>query len=58
MCVCVCVCDIEKWYWLTYLQGRNGDSDIENGLMDTVGEGESGTNWENNTNIYTLPSVK
>ena len=26
--------------------------------MDTVGEGEGGTNWENNTDIYTLPCVK
>ena len=23
-----------------YLQGRNGDEDVENGLVDTVGEGE------------------
>ena len=26
--------------------------------MDTVREGEGGTNWENNTHIYTLPCVK
>ena len=26
------------------LQGRSGDADIENGLMDTMREGESGMN--------------
>ena len=25
------------------MQGRNGDAGVENGLVDTVGEGESGT---------------
>ena len=36
----------------------NGDSDIENGLVNTVGNGESGTNRESSIDIYTLPSVK
>ena len=27
-----------------YLQGRNREADMENGLVDTVGEGKSGTN--------------
>ena len=27
-----------------YLKGRNRDTDIENGLVDTVREGEGGTN--------------
>ena len=31
---------------------------IENGLADTVGEGEGGTNWESSIEIYTLPYVK
>ena len=30
-------CNLEKWYWLTYLQGRNRDIDAETELMDTVG---------------------
>ena len=34
------------------------DADVENGLVDTAGEGESGTNWEIRTDIYTLPRVK
>ena len=39
------------------MQGRNEDKDVENGLMDTVGEGESGTNGERSISIYTLSSV-
>ena len=31
---------------------------VENGLVDTVGEGEGGTNRESSTNIYTLPRAK
>ena len=31
---------------------------MENGHVDTVGEGEDGTNWESNIAMYTLPSVK
>ena len=33
--------NLEKWYWWTSLQGRNGDADVENGLVHKVGEGES-----------------
>ena len=29
---------------MKYLQGRNRDVDLENGLVDTAGEGEDGTN--------------
>ena len=36
---------LEKWYWWTYSQGNNGDSDIENRLVEGVGEGEGGMNW-------------
>ena len=48
------VWNLEKWYWWTYLQGRNRDTDIENELVDTAGEGEGGSNWEHSKNIYTL----
>ena len=27
--------NLERWYWWTYLQGSNGDTDIENRLTDT-----------------------
>jgi len=30
--------NLEKWYRGTYLQGRKGDADVENGPVDTVGE--------------------
>ena len=41
--------NLGRWYWWTYLWGSSGDADIENGLMDTVGEGEGGKNWESST---------
>ena len=50
--------NLDKWYWWTYLQGRNRDADIENGLVDTAGEGEDGMNWECSIETYTLPYVK
>ena len=31
---------------------------VENGLVDTVGEGEDGRNWESNLDICTLSCVK
>ena len=34
----------KKGYRWTYLQGRNKNADIENSIVDTVGEGEDGTN--------------
>ena len=40
------------------MQGRNGDTDVENGLKDTVGEGEGGAYAERSINIYTLSGVR
>ena len=34
------------------------DADIEKRLVDTVWEGEGGTNWEGSIEIITLPCVK
>ena len=48
----------EKWYWWTYLQGGNTDTDVVNGLVDVAGEGEGGMNWESSIDIYTLPCAK
>ena len=39
---------------LMNLQGSNGDADIESGLVGTVGEGESGMNWESSWNEYII----
>ena len=41
-----------------YLQAWNGDTDKENGLVYTAGEGEDGTNPESDVDIYTPPCVK
>ena len=40
------------------MQGRNGDIDVEMGLVDTVGERVRGINGESSINIYTLLCVK
>ena len=44
--------------WWSYLQGSNGDSDIENRILDMVGEGEGETIRESGIKIYTLPYLK
>ena len=48
----------KRRYCWTYLQGNNGDTDLENRLVDTVGEEEGGMNWENSIETHTLPYVK
>ena len=35
-----------------------GDIELKNRLMDTVWEGEDGTNWESGIGTYTLQYVK
>ena len=42
------------------MQGSNGDTDIQNGLMDKgrVEEGDSEMNRERSMEAYTLPYVK
>ena len=40
------------------MQGISADTDIENRLVDTVGEGEGRTNGEDSIETYTLPYVK
>ena len=40
------------------MHGSNGDTDIENRIMDTVGEGEGGANGESSRETYKLPCVK
>ena len=50
--------NLEKWCWWTDLHCRNSDADTENGLVNTVGEGEGRTKWPSNIDIYTLTCVK
>ena len=40
------------------MQNRNRDTDVQNRLLDSVGEGEGGMIWENNTETCILSSVK
>ena len=44
--------NLEKWYWWTYLQGKNRDAEVENGVVDTVGGVNGWMNWESSTDIY------
>ena len=50
--------NLEKWYRWTYLQGRKGDANAENGLVDTAGKREREANGEGSINIYTLSGVR
>ena len=45
---------------MSLFEDRSRDADVENRLVDTVGEGESGTNLESIIEIYIniLPYVK
>ena len=55
----VYICNLEKYYWWTYLQGRNRDGDIENRHVDTVGDGGEGKiNWETSIYMCILSCVK
>ena len=56
---------LEKWYRWASLQGRNGDTDVENKVMDTkggkpqgAGGGGGGMNWEIGIDMYTLMCIK
>ena len=41
------------------MQGRERDRDVENRCVDKRGgEGEGGTTWESDIDVYTLPRVK
>ena len=47
----------EDYKW-TYFQGRNRDTDAENGHVDMEqGEEEGGMNWEIKFDINTLPCI-
>ena len=54
----MCVWNLEKRYRWIYLQDSSRDTDIENRLVDTVGEGEGGMDWENSTETFILSYVK
>ena len=47
------LCKLELWYWWTYLQDNKGEANIRNRLLDTVGKGVGGMNWESSIATYT-----
>ena len=47
-----------KMVLMNLYAGEQWNAGIGNRLVDTVGEGEDGTNWESRTEAYTLPHVK
>ena len=46
------ICSLERWYWRIYLQGSNGETDIENRLMDMGKVGERVRCMESNMETY------
>ena len=50
--------NLERWYQWSYMWGNKGDRDVNNRILDSVGEGEGGMIWENSTETSTLPYVK
>ena len=50
--------NLERWHWWTCSQGSSGDADTKSRLVDPVGEGEGGTNWETSMQTYLLPYAK
>ena len=49
--------NLEKWYWWTYLQGKNGDADVDSGFVNTELAGEGGENGESSISMYILSGV-
>ena len=49
---------MERQYQQSYMQGRKGDTDVKNRLLDSVGEGKGGMIWENVIVTCILPYVK
>ena len=52
-----CIWDLERWYWWNYLQGYNGDKDIENTPVDTGGR-RGRVNGKSSMKTHTPPYVK
>ena len=50
--------NLERCYWWNYLQGSNGNEDMEIRLVDTLEEEEGGINRESSMETYILPYVK
>ena len=40
------------------MQGSKRDTDVQNGLLDSEGEGEGGMIWENGIETFIIPYKK
>ena len=58
LCICATLLYPFICRWWTCLQGSNGEADMENRIVDTVGEAEGGTDGESGRETWTLPCVK
>ena len=50
--------NLERRYQWSYIQGKKGDTEVKNRLLDSVGEGEGGMIWENSIETCTSSDVK
>ena len=50
--------NLEGWYWWPYMQDSKRDTDVNNRLLDSVGEGKGGMIWENSIETCILQYVK
>ena len=50
--------NLERCYQWSYMQGSKRDTDVNNRIWDSVGEGKGGVTCENNTEACILPYVK
>ena len=49
--------NLERWYWWIYLQGSNGEIDIENRLMDMGGGEEAEVEMYGESNMETSKAI-
>ena len=49
---------LERWQQQPYMQDSKTDTDIKNRLLDSMGEDEGGTIWENSIETCELAYVK
>ena len=56
-CILTHVWNLERCYWLSYLQGNSRDTELENRFVDIAWERESRANWESSMETYAICSV-
>ena len=50
--------NLERWLWEPYMWDSKIDTDVNNRLLVSVGEGEGGMIWENSIETCILSHVK